>query len=63
MDAAADGHRSRGATLFPGVLGYEDPIAVTKDKIADTIVKDGFYTVDEICADDFAALCEEAGIQ
>ena len=40
-----------------------DPIAVTKDKIADTIVQDGFYTVDEICADDFAALCEEAGIQ
>jgi D-xylose transport system substrate-binding protein len=40
-----------------------DPIPVTKDKIADTIVKDGFYTVEEICTDEFAAACEAAGIK
>ncbi|MGI5132046.1 substrate-binding domain-containing protein [Pseudonocardia sp. CA-107938] len=39
-----------------------DPIAVTKDKIKDTIVKDGFYSVSEICTPDFAAACKEAGL-
>ncbi len=35
---------------------------MTKDNVADTIVKDEFYTVDEICAGEFAAACTEAGI-
>ena len=26
-----------------------DPVAVTKDNIKDTVVKDGFYKVDDIC--------------
>jgi D-xylose transport system substrate-binding protein len=39
-----------------------DPIAVTKDKIKDTIVADGFYKVSEICTPDLAAACKEAGL-
>jgi D-xylose transport system substrate-binding protein len=39
-----------------------DPIAVTKDKIKDTIVADGFYTVSDICTPDIAAACREAGL-
>ena len=39
-----------------------DPIAVTKDKIKDTIVKDGFYKASEICTPDLAAACKEAGL-
>lgn len=38
------------------------PIAVTKDNIADTIVADGFWSVDEICTADFADACAEAGL-
>jgi D-xylose transport system substrate-binding protein len=49
-----------GTTEIPTFL--LDPIAVTKDKINETIVQDGFYTVDEICTDELAAACEEAGI-
>ena len=39
-----------------------DPIAVTKDKIKDTIVSDGFYTVSQICTPDVAAACTAAGL-
>jgi D-xylose transport system substrate-binding protein len=39
------------------------PIAVTADNVADTIIADGFWTVEQICADDYAAVCEAAGIQ
>src|SRR5919198_487760 len=40
-----------------------DPIAVSKDKIKDTIVKDGFYTVAQICTAEVAAACTAAGLQ
>ena len=40
-----------------------DPIAVTKDNINDTIVKDGFWTADQICTGKYAAACKAAGIQ
>jgi D-xylose transport system substrate-binding protein len=49
-----------GAGQVPTVL--LDPIAVTKDNIADTIVKDNFHSADEICSGKFAARCQEAGI-
>ena len=39
------------------------PVAVTKDNIKDTIIKDGFWSADEICTGDYAAACKEAGIQ
>jgi D-xylose transport system substrate-binding protein len=40
-----------------------DPIAVTADKIKDTIVKDGFYKTSEICTGEVVAACTKAGIQ
>ena len=40
-----------------------DPIAVTIDNIQDTVIKDGFLTVDEICTGKYADACKEAGIQ
>ena len=39
------------------------PIAVTKDNISDTVIKDGFLTVDEICTGKYKAACQEAGIE
>jgi D-xylose transport system substrate-binding protein len=39
-----------------------DPVAVTADNVADTIVADGFWTPEQICEGDFAAACERAGI-
>jgi D-xylose transport system substrate-binding protein len=40
-----------------------EPIAVTKENINDTIIKDEFWPVDEICTGKYAAACKEAGIQ
>ncbi|WP_049566186.1 sugar ABC transporter substrate-binding protein [Nocardiopsis sp. SBT366] len=39
-----------------------DPVAVTVDDIADTVVSDGFYTIEQICTDDYADFdfCKEA---
>lgn len=55
--------------ISPVANGFKDvdsilltPIAVTKDNIADTIVADGFWTVEDICTADFAAACAEAGL-
>ncbi|GAA2738098.1 sugar ABC transporter substrate-binding protein [Pedococcus aerophilus] len=39
-----------------------DPIAVTKDTIKDTIIKDNVYKVADICTGSFAAACTAAGI-
>ncbi|MER7757291.1 substrate-binding domain-containing protein [Kitasatospora sp. NPDC097643] len=39
------------------------PIVVVKDNIKDTVVKDGLYTVAQICTPDYAAACQAAGLQ
>jgi D-xylose transport system substrate-binding protein len=39
------------------------PVAVTTDNIMDTVVKDGFHKVSEICSGQFAADCAKAGIK
>jgi D-xylose transport system substrate-binding protein len=39
------------------------PVAVTTDNIMDTVVKDGFYKVSQICTGQFAAACTKAGIK
>jgi D-xylose transport system substrate-binding protein len=50
-----------GQKQVPSVL--LTPVAVTKDNIQDTIVKDGFWKVSEICTPPYKADCQEAGIQ
>jgi D-xylose transport system substrate-binding protein len=49
-----------GAKQVPSVL--LSPIAVTKENIADTVIKDGFLEPSEICTGSFAELCSGAGI-
>jgi D-xylose transport system substrate-binding protein len=40
-----------------------DPVPVTRDRVKDTIVKDGFYKVAEICTADVAKACAELALQ
>jgi D-xylose transport system substrate-binding protein len=40
-----------------------EPIAVTKDNVNDTIIKDEFWSVDELCTSRYQKACSEAGIQ
>ncbi|MEU4656153.1 sugar ABC transporter substrate-binding protein [Streptomyces sp. NPDC023723] len=37
-------------------------VSLTKDNIKETVVKEGFYTVDEICAGKYASACKSAGL-
>lgn len=39
------------------------PVSVTKANINDTVIKDGLYTVAQICTADYAAACKTAGLQ
>jgi D-xylose transport system substrate-binding protein len=45
---------------IPAVLAT--PISVTADTIDETVVKDGLYTIDEICVPGLEAECERAGL-
>jgi D-xylose transport system substrate-binding protein len=38
------------------------PIAVTVDNIEETLVRDGVYTIDEICTPKLRPACDEAGL-
>ncbi|MEU9250289.1 substrate-binding domain-containing protein [Streptomyces sp. NPDC048270] len=38
-------------------------VSLTKNNIKDTVVKDGVYTVDEICTDKYAAACATLGLK
>jgi D-xylose transport system substrate-binding protein len=56
-----NGETDNGQKKVPSVL--LTPIAVTVDKINDTIVKDQFWPVADICAGKYKAACAKAGIQ
>ena len=66
--AAATGKQYTGQTVMknngskdvPSVL--LTPIAVTKANIKDTVIKDNFYTVAQICTDAYKAACTAAGV-
>lgn len=49
-----------GGTAVQAIL--LEPIAVTKDNIGDTVVSDGYYTIEEICTSDYedTEFCQEA---
>jgi len=39
------------------------PVAVTKTNVKDTVVKDGFWSVSDICTTQYADACKAAGLQ
>jgi D-xylose transport system substrate-binding protein len=49
-----------GQLKVPSVL--LKPVAVTKDNINDTVVKDGFWTTKQICTSAYASACKAAGL-
>lgn len=55
-----NGKIENGAKSVPSVL--LKPVPVTKANIKDTVVKDGFWTVQQICTPEFAQACKEAGL-
>jgi D-xylose transport system substrate-binding protein len=59
--AIAKGRTNNGREDVPSVL--LDTVAITKDNIADTIIKDGFLKAGQICTGRYASACAEAGIE
>jgi len=51
---------NNGTVDVPAVL--LEPVAVTIDNIADTIIADGFYTLEEICTPEYEQACAAAGL-
>jgi len=49
-----------GTNAIPSVL--LTPVQVTASNIEETVIADGFRTVDEICTDDIVEFCEAAGL-
>jgi len=60
-NGVVNGKTNNGQIDVPSVL--LKPIAVTKDNIQDTIIKDGFWKASQICTGQYAAGCQSAGIQ
>ncbi|MBZ5735156.1 substrate-binding domain-containing protein [Nocardioides sp. TRM66260-LWL] len=62
--AVAKGEDVGDTTDFQGVKSFIfDPVVVTKDNIADTVVKDGFYSASDICTADYKSFCDTLGIK
>ncbi len=55
------GTTNNGTADIPSII--LTPVAVTKDNIESTVVKDAFYTVAQICTTDFASACAAAGVK
>jgi len=55
-----NGSTNNGQKSVPSVL--LEPVAVTTANVKDTIVKDGFHSVADICTAQFAAACKAAGL-
>src|SRR5215213_6405676 len=51
---------NNGKTDVPSAI--LEPVAVVKDNIKDTVIKDGFVSASELCTGPYAADCKEAGI-
>ncbi|MBA3780621.1 substrate-binding domain-containing protein [Nocardioides sp. InS609-2] len=50
-------------TDYEGVPSFIfDPIVVTSDNVADTVVADEFYSAADICTDEYADACTAAGL-
>jgi D-xylose transport system substrate-binding protein len=57
---STDATVNNGQKDVPSVL--LEPVAVTKDNVKDTVVKDKFVQVGQLCAGQYAAACSAAGI-
>lgn len=63
-DMLAKGDKPAGDTTVQGTPStLLTPVIVTVDTIMDTVVKDGFYTVNQICTEEYAEACAQAGIK
>jgi D-xylose transport system substrate-binding protein len=51
---------SNGSVDVPSVL--LEPVVVTRENVAGTIIAEGFYTTEQVCATEYRQACRRAGI-
>ncbi len=56
-----NGTENNGTEDVPSAI--TDTIPVFKDNVNDTVVKDGYWTAEEICTPQYEQACKDAGIQ
>jgi len=56
-----NGEEDNGTESVPSAI--TDTIPVYTDNVADTIVKDGYWTADDICTKEYVQDCKDAGIE
>jgi D-xylose transport system substrate-binding protein len=56
-----NGSEDNGMEEVPAAI--TDTIPVFRDNVADTVVKDGYWTAQDICTKEYAQDCKDAGIQ
>ena len=56
-----NGTEDNGTEEVPTAI--TDTIPVFADNVQDTIIADDYWSVDEICTQEYAQACKEAGIQ
>jgi D-xylose transport system substrate-binding protein len=65
-DAKIPANMTGGKTVNNGKIDVPSvlltPVSVTKDNIKDTVVKDNFWTSQQICTTDYADACKAAGL-
>lgn len=62
--ALARGETPESSSELEGVPStLLDPVAVTQDNIMDTVVKDGFHSIEDICTSEYADACAELGLE
>jgi D-xylose transport system substrate-binding protein len=66
--ALAKGQSVQGDTTVKNATGDSvpstllQPVAVTRDNVLQTVVKDGFWKISQICTSQFASACAKAGL-
>ncbi len=60
-ESKINGAINNGRVNVPAVL--LTPVAVTKDNLMQTVVADHFWSVDQICTNDFKSFCDAAGLR
>jgi D-xylose transport system substrate-binding protein len=56
-----NGSENNGTADVPAAI--TDTVPVFQDNVKDTVVADGYWTADDICTQEFAQACKDAGIQ
>jgi D-xylose transport system substrate-binding protein len=60
LSVSVNGKTANGTADIPSVL--LTPVAVTKANVKDTVIKDNFWSKQEICTAEFASACTAAGL-